>query len=91
VWTDTSEGPIHCLAHHPKEDFLAVGCGSDVILASYKNHRGDPASWTDTTKLPRPSKFLRLRGPLPKPLPRSIHFLQRDDFVIVSYMDHGIV
>ncbi|KAF9783888.1 hypothetical protein BJ322DRAFT_1021652 [Thelephora terrestris] len=70
VWTDINEAPIHCLEHHPKRDLLAVGCGTNVILATHKERRGSSTSWIDTTVLPDPPVFLRLRGSLSKPLPR---------------------
>ena len=71
---------------------LAVGSGKDVILANYSIHGNHLASWYATRRLPPPPGFPQFRATeLPESTAQSIHFLQRQDSLIVSYLHHGVM
>ena len=49
-------------------------------------------SWRNARRLPPPLGFPQLRGAkLPEPTAQSIHFLQEQDSLVVSYLHHGIM
>ncbi|KAA1479957.1 WD40 repeat-like protein [Dentipellis sp. KUC8613] len=84
-WLRTVNGPIHCLA--TGGDFLAVGFENSVILVK----QGAPSEWNDNRRLPEPPSFPELVSKLPSPTARSLHFIPKDNTLIVTYLDHGIV
>ena len=47
----------------------------------------DPAHWENIRVLPSPPEFTT---GLPSPSPRVLHFT-KDDHLIATYLDHGIV
>ena len=50
------------------------------------------ATWEVIARLPDPPKFPELEGELPEPMARSLHFLgAKDDMLLVTYLDHGIM
>jgi hypothetical protein len=88
---DADRRPIHCLSHDPGLNILAVGCGNDVILANYRS-RGEHMSLYNIRHLSPPSGFPQLRTTeLPESTAQSIHFLQGQDSLIVSYLHHGVM
>ena len=90
IWTDPTKDQIHCLAHHDSQNILAVGCGNEVSLVTYKLRGETHASWANTKSLPSPPQIPGYNGFLPKPIARSVNFLKRHR-LIVAYLDHGVV
>ncbi|KAF9643089.1 hypothetical protein BDM02DRAFT_3132669 [Thelephora ganbajun] len=92
IWTDASRRPINCLSHDPGRNVLAVGSGKDTILANYSTQDEYTASWSKTCHLPPPPGLPQLHATkLPDPAAQSIHFLQGQDLLVVSYLHHGVM
>ena len=70
---------------------LAVGSGKDATLVKYDIQDKRAASLSETRHLPPPPGFPQLPATeLPEPMAQSIHFLPRQDSLIVSYLHHGV-
>ncbi|KAA1480052.1 WD40 repeat-like protein [Dentipellis sp. KUC8613] len=84
-WLRTVNGPIHCLA--TGGEFLAVGFGNAVVIVK----QGAPSEWNANRRLPEPPSFPELSSKLPPPTAQSLHFMPKDNTLLVTYLDHGIV
>lgn len=91
VWTDSNQGPIQFLAHHPNEKKLVLGAGNEVLLLEYGTQGGLKTVCRGKHRLPSPPQFPEFQEELPKPIGRSAHFIPEKGVVVVSYLHHGIV
>ena len=58
---------------------------------SYSNHGSLLAVWRNIRVLPDPPSFDNLKEKLSAPSARSLHFMQEEDSLLVSYLEHGIM
>ena len=91
VWTDSTQGPIQFLSHHPTEKELLLGTGNEVLLLAYHTPANLKTVCRQKRKLPSPPRFPESQEELPKPIGRSAHFIPEKGVVVVSYLHHGIM
>lgn len=91
VWTDSTQGPIQFLTHHPNERELILGTGNDVLLLEYHALGGFKTASRRKRRLPSPLPFPNFQGELPEPIGRSAQFLPEKGVVVVSYLHHGVM
>jgi len=98
--------PVFCMDLEPNVKLLAIGVGNEVhitqdgclrktppaaIGCGLMDLHHSPASYTATTKLPRPKYQPRIDDGDFRIRPRSVHFYEGGKRLIVSYLNHGVM
>lgn len=91
IWTDSTEGPIQFLTHHPTEKQLILGTGNDILLFEHSASQDHKTACRGGRQLPSPPPFPGFPGDLPESTGRSAQFMHDKGVVVVSYLHHGVV
>ena len=99
--------PVFCIDLEPNAKLLAIGVRNEVHITQDGCLRKTPpaaircglmdlqycssASYTATTKLPRPQYKPQIDDGDFRIHPRSVHFYERGKRLIVSYLNHGVM